>query len=196
MAKTHQRLDYTRLSEALAERGLVESEALDSALQQCLSTGTLFPQVLVDESLVSDWEIARVASEVFNLPFLTVASYQPDGEAREGLDASFLRRFLLVPLDRFGGVLTVVMPALVSTDVLTNLGRLAGAEILPVVGTVSSNRRWLEENLPAPDVDAVSAPLPAGATVDDEPWANLFDEADAAVQLELDERELEGPSQD
>jgi hypothetical protein len=187
MAKTHQRLDYTRLAEALGERGLVDHAALEDALQQCVSTGTPLTKLLVEDSLASDWELSRIACEIFNLPFLTLDICPPNDAALKGIDPAFLRRYLLVPLERFGDVLTVAMPALVPTEVLTALGRLAEAHVLPVVSTVSSNKRWLDEHIPAPQGEEVPAPLPMmqASAVEDDAWASLFDEADAAVQLDL-----------
>jgi hypothetical protein len=186
--KTNQRLDYTRLAEALVERGLVEPVAIKSALAQALEGGLLLPQILVDEGMVSDWELARVTSEVFNLPFLTVEVYEPSADACATLDPSFLRRYCLVPLDRYEKLLTVAMPAMVPTDVLTSLARQAGAHIVPVVGTLVTNRRWLGEHVPDADatetVEAVAPALPGAAAVDDA-WAAMFDAADAAVQLDI-----------
>ncbi len=183
--KHNQRLDYTRLSEALSERGIASPVALQDALQQSVETGDLLPAILVDENIVSDWELARVVSEVFNVPFLTVDSYAPDEGAREGLDPAFLRRFCLVPLDRFGDLLTVAMPAVVPSEVLKNLSQQAEAQVLPVVGTVLSNRRWLQEHLPEPkaQLDDIAAPLPGADPALG--WESMFDEADQAVKLDL-----------
>ena len=211
--KINQRLDYTRLTEALGELGLVSPEALQAALEQSMTTGALLPGLLVDDGLVADWELSRVSSEVFNLPFLTVDVYAPSEEAMQDLDPEFLRRFALVPLDRYEKLLTVAMPAMVPTDVLTNLARRADAHVIAVVGSVASNRRWLEDHLPEPDpsatpdqvagalpnLDNVAAALPDvqvadGAKVVDDDWGGMFDAADAAVQLDILGADLEEES--
>ena len=112
--KSSQRLEYTRLADTLAERNLVDRAALDHILQQCSATGALMPDLLVREQLISDWELSRVVCELYGLPFLPVDVYPPAENAIAGLDPDYLRQYGLVPFDRFGKLITVAMPGLVS----------------------------------------------------------------------------------
>jgi len=185
--KTSHRFDFSRLAELLAERGLVEPQALQEALQLSRQGNMPFPEALVGSNLVADWELSRLVCELYGLPFLTVDVIEPDKRALEGIDAGFLIEHGLVPVSRHGRVLTVLMPALVRGDVLAALGRETGLFILPAVGTVTTNRRWLETRLQP----SIAAALPA-APVDarsgepgDGTWSTLFDAADAAVLLDL-----------
>jgi hypothetical protein len=212
--KSAHRFDYTRFGEALVERNLIDRAVLSHVLHQVNSTRSLLPEVLVRENLVSDWEVSRVACEVYHLPFLTVDNYPPAGTALDGYDHAYLRHFALVPLDRYGGLVTVIMPGLVPSEVLEGLRPGQNGRVLPVVGSVVSNRRWLEERfapksaaLPGfrvPGTPAKSgpaeraAPKPAPAPVQTLPqdevdlqlgaegdWGNLFDAGDEAVKLGL-----------
>ncbi len=190
MKKSNQRFDYRRFSEQLVDRGLVDADAIHHVLQQCHATGGLLTEVLVQESLVSDWEVGRVCCELLNLPYVPVERYSPSPLALEGLDAAFLRRFCLVPLDRFGGLLTVAMPGLVPSEVLEGL-RGEAARVLPFVGSVVSNRRWLNEHLPDPNagksaagLQSLKPPLPHGQGT----WADIFDAGEEAVRLDLKDR--------
>ena len=65
--------------------------------------------------------IKRRQAQVFNLSFLTPEFYSPAVSAAEGLDSVFLHQHALVPMDRFGDLLTVAMPALTPTQVLAQL---------------------------------------------------------------------------
>jgi hypothetical protein len=210
--KSAHRFDYARFGEALIERGLIDREVLSHVLHQVNATRTLLPEVLVRENLVSDWEVSRVACEIYHLPFLTVDHYPPSKDALEGYDLAYLRHFALVPLDRFGGLLTVIMPGLVPSEVLEGLRPGQNGRVLPVVGSVVSNRRWLEEHSPsrAPGAPArhgaapgkpaldVRAPIPAPSSTAvqaDElqlgvegDWGNLFDAGDEAVRLGLNKK--------
>lgn len=207
MAKNTYRFDYTRFGEALVERNLIDRDVLSHVLRQVNSTRALLPEVLVRENLVSDWEVSRVACELYHLPFLPVEQYPPSPTALDGYDLAYLRHFALVPLDRFGGLVTVVMPGLVPSEVLDGLRGQSG-RVLPVVGSVASNRRWLEahfapKSAPAPargfpakaaaagpsHEPAARAPLPAAPagplSLDEGDWGSLFDAGDEAVQLGL-----------
>lgn len=206
--KTKHRLDYNRLAEALGERGLIAPDSLQHVLHQCLGSRMLFPEVLVTENLISDWEVSRVVCEVFGLPFLTPQVYSPSPRALEGMEKEYLHQHNLVPLDRFGKLLTLAMPALTPSEIIGSFARDHDLEIIPLVSTVMSNRSWLYDNMPIaqappppqpmatnganesalPDLDEVQSALPQDVNLEDlgDDWANLFDEGDAAVLLDLD----------
>lgn len=191
--KSTQKLDYHRFADALVERGLVERDVLNHILHQSNTTGALLPELLVSEDLVSDWELSRVVCQLYHLPFLTVDQCPPREDALADLDPDYLRQYGLVPLDRFGKVLTVVMPGIVPSEVLDGISVPEGGRILPLVGSVNSNRRWLMENLPPPamptveEIEAPSEELEAG----EDSWADIFDAGDEAVRMDLSEKEEE-----
>lgn len=210
--KSAHRFDFARFGEALVERGLVDREVLNHVLHQCNSARALLPEVLVRENLVSDWEISRVACELYHLPFMTVELCPPATHALDGYDPNYLRHYALVPLDRFGTLVTVVMPGLVPSEVLEGLRPGQGGRVLAVVGSVLSNRRWLNEHLPKHGANPMqsqgahaAAQDPRAPLPDDRPmismegfsltpgdpdglesdWGNIFDAGDEAVQIDL-----------
>jgi hypothetical protein len=140
------------------------------------------------------------------LPFLPVSAYPPAEHVLAGIDPDYLRQYGLVPLDRFGKVLTMLMPGMVPSDVLDGLAEALKVTILPAIGTVEGNRRWLEEHLPPPalpGLDSFQSSMaqaqrggptrsasrrPAGLPAEPESlsdWAGIFDAGDEAVQDEL-----------
>lgn len=170
------RFDYQSLAEILGQRGLVEPQRLNLALQASQTGPTPFPELLVAGGLVADWDLSRVVCDLFGLPFLPVDLYAPVPEARHGLDLDFLRQHRIVPLTRHKRLLTIAMPALVTADILAQLQTMSDLQVVPAVGTVNTNNRWTLENLPAP--------LPQ--TGGEGAWNKIFDEGDAAVLLNLD----------
>jgi hypothetical protein len=176
--KRKQRLDYANLAEVLRQRNLIDRRRLSLALQTSSQSAIPFPEVLVTDGLIGDFDLARVVSDLYSLPFLPVTVCSPQPEAMAGLDEAFLRQHRLIPLDRFGGLLTVCMPAIVPADVLGTLAASNNIQVLPVVGTVNTNNKWLEENM-ASDVPGA---LPNASATD---WSNIFDEGNAAVLMEL-----------
>jgi hypothetical protein len=163
MAKSAQRFDYIRFGEALVERGLIDRDVLTHVMNQCNSSRTLLPELLVRENLVSDWEVSRVACELYHLPFLTVDQYPPANTALDGYDLNYLRHYALVPLDRFGALVTVIMPGLVPSEVLEGLRTGQGGRVLPLVGSVVSNRRWLAAHMAPPQAPNAPAGRPVAA---------------------------------
>jgi hypothetical protein len=189
--KTSQKLDFGRFAEALVERGLVDREVLNHVLHQCQTTGALLPNLLVMEGFVADWELSKVVCEIFNLPFLTVKIYPPREGLAEEIDPDFLRHYSLVPLDRYGKLMTVAMPGLVSKEILDALRNEKTHKILPVVGTVLTNREWLDEHIIAPAMPTAPEKTQEDGlpplTSQDEEWTNIFDAGDEAVQHDLGE---------
>jgi hypothetical protein len=168
--KHPKRLDETRLVEALSERGLVGASVLAAHKDR----GPI-AQLLVSDGAIGDWDLSRVVSEVFHLPFLPVNMAQPDRELLDSLPCKALLEHGLVPLCRQGGLLTVAMPGMVEAPALADVGAETGLRVMPVVGTVITNRRWLEDN-------PYGTPEEPGTE-----WGGLFDEGDAAVQMQDDE---------
>lgn len=183
--KNKHRLDYSRIAEILAERGLVDAHAVNETLNSSTLGGQPFPEALVNANLVGDWELAAVVCEVHNLPFVTVDIAKPDMDAFEGLDSAFLKRNCLVPMARHGKLLTICMPAISPAGVLKKLSGDSGLQILPVVGTVRTNRKWLAENLT--DVPDAALPDLTTATTDAD-WSSIFDQGDANVLFELQDQ--------
>ena len=174
--KSSQRLEYAHLAQVLGQRGLVDPQRLHLALQTGKSSQMPFPEILINENLISDWDLSRVVCDMYNLPFLPVDIHPPGSRAFEGLDRDFFRRHHLIPVDRNGQVMTVCMPAIVPAEVLAQLSADTEMHIAAVVGTVATNNRWFDENMPAE-----AAPALPGEGTNVGAWSNLFDEADASV---------------
>jgi hypothetical protein len=172
--KHHQRLDHGRLAEVLHERGVANVDTIRDLLQQRKEGGMPFCEALVTTNLVPDWDLSRIVCETFGLPFLTIDMIEPNAKLRTELDLKLFRQHRVIPLDRFGQVLTVIMPALVQADVLAQLSAASDFVILPIVGTVETNRRWILENFGGNKNSDVEGG-----------WSNLFDQADAAVTAAL-----------
>jgi hypothetical protein len=171
--KHTQRLDIARLAGILGERNLVEEEVLKGLLEASQTGAQPFCEALVQGGFLSDWDLGRVVSEVFQLAFIPTEQLKPDPALLEVFDADFLMQQGLVPVHRFGEVVTVAMPGLVPADALAMLGAATDLVVLPVVGTVQGNRAWLDEHL-RPDMSS------------DSRWGNLFDEGEANVQRAID----------
>ncbi len=179
----------------MAERGMVEPQALQEALNSCTKGGVAFPMALVNANLVADWELSRVVCKLYNLPFLTVDMCTPDPSAFEGISEDYIRETGLIPLSRYGQVLTVCMPGLVPAETLGLLSAELDVFILPVVGTVRSNWMWIESHMETEQPKTMTPP-PSGPA----DWSDIFDAADAAVLLDLEDElsdgSFEGPSID
>ncbi|MDE0903842.1 MAG: hypothetical protein OSB42_04350 [Planctomycetota bacterium] len=178
MAHHSQRLGFSRLADHLADCGKVEPDVAQGLCEASRAGGQPLPQALVEEGLLSDWDLAREVCEVFHLAFVPVDVAKPDTELLSLFEPGFLLEHGLVPLARFGDLVTMIMPGIVEADTLGSLAALSDLTIQPVVGTVQGNKAWLAKHL---------TPKNEGAPGE---WGSLFDEGDAAVKAAL------GPDQE
>jgi hypothetical protein len=135
----------SRLARSLVERGAVLGDVLEGIFQTCTETGGLLTEALVRGGLLADWELSQIACEVFSLPFLPVDVHAPGDDALEGINPEFLKRWCLVPLTRNEDLLTVAIPGSISPQAHEELSAMTGCNLAIVVGTVLSNRLWLDE---------------------------------------------------
>ncbi|NEO88018.1 MAG: hypothetical protein F6J87_27745 [Spirulina sp. SIO3F2] len=179
--KNNQRLDHELLAETLRARAMVDPKTIEQTLAACNSSGALFTEQLVRDGVVSDWELAQVCCETFGLPFLPADLYDPDLDLIELFEPQTLRQTALVPLDRFGDVLVVAMPCMVPSDILDDIADRLSVTVMPVVGSVRANVRFLDEHLPdlAGDLARVAEEADGGD------WTNVLDMGDAAVQVDI-----------
>ncbi len=203
----HDRLAYELLADSLSDRNLVGADALAHILGQCLRSGGLFPAILVREGLVSDWELSRVACDVFGLPFLPLEVVTPSSDLVEVLDAGFIRQHCVVPLDRFGDLMTIAMPGMVEGVVLREIEKLLNVQVKPIVSSVDSNMRWIEANIETPELTmpeghhVARAFSNAGVDVSNNgvepqhPSQLVAEEAEVRQVLEVREEELENSLQ-
>lgn len=163
---------------------MADPEALRDLLGAARSGGTQVCEAAVTAGLISDWEMSRIVAEMFQLPFLPVDICRPDPSLWGEVGSEGFRESAVVPMRRFGRLLTIAMPGLVSAEVLRALAEETGCDLLPMVGTVQTNRRWIEEQ---------TRPEPGGTQRGRRVTAR--DGGGAAVQASLDVREeLEPPS--
>jgi hypothetical protein len=136
------------------------------------------------------------------LPFILAGNYHISDEARASMPEEEFFKNLMVPLDRFGDILTVSMPVLTTAETMLSLESKHKIEIFPYVGLISENRKvlsdefdnfkaWSKQWAAERERHAIEAAKNAqrheqsrsdGGGDGDGGWANIFDEADQAVR--------------
>ncbi len=184
------KLTYIRLAEVLTQRGAVNAEAITEALYAQDKTGESFVDVLISGGHTTEWDLAKVVVEHFQLPFIMPSSYDVADDAKSAIPQELLFRHLLVPLDRFEDVLTIVMPILTPFEVIDKLQKAHKVDVFPYVGLVTENRKvigelfpeyaaWKKQDEEARAKGAGKQRKPGKAAGD---WMNIFDVGDAAVR--------------
>ncbi len=189
-----EKLTPIRLAEVLTQKGLVPNEVITDALYAQDRHGEAFAEVLVSTGQISEWDLAKVVVEQFQIPFLMSSVYDINKKAIESLPRELLFRHLIVPLDRFDRILTVVIPILTPFEVLMRINKEANCEVYPYIGLISENRKvlsglypdfkvWREEQEKMRDASRKQRAERSGDPAGD--WMNMFDSADQKVRSSL-----------
>lgn len=99
-----------KIGEILIEHGALTPEQLNEALEhQKKERGKLLGKVLIDLGYVTEEDIVIALATQFNVPYLPIANFAlPEGRDKL-IPKELVHKYICVPLDRIGDVLTVVM---------------------------------------------------------------------------------------
>jgi len=194
-----EKLTSIRLAEVLTHKGAVPTDVITDALYTQDRHGESFVDLLVTGGNITEWDLSKMVVENFQLPFIMAGNYEISETARDAIPKATLFENLIVPMDKLGDIMTVIMPILTPFEVLSKIQRNCKVEIFPYVGLISENKRvlgelfkdfakWQKEHqaaLEAKSRDAVNQPADKGADGD---WANIFDAGDAMVRSTIDSK--------
>lgn len=191
-----EKLTSVRLAELLSQKGTVPAEAITDALYAQDKLGEPFVQVLVNAGHITEWDLAKLVTENFQLPFLQASNYSVSEEAKKRLPKDLLFKNMLTPLDIFDNVVCVVMPVMTPYEALARIQKEHNCELFPYVGLVSENKKLLSEMFPdftawfeaekqRRELESRKAQersakaTNAGKAAD---WMSIFDAGDAAIK--------------
>lgn len=185
------KLTPIRLAEVLTAKSLVDADAVADALYAQERYRERFVEILVSGGHITEWDLAKLVVEHFQLPFITASNYEVSPDTAKAANKELMFQQQLVPLDVLGGAMIVAMPILTSFDSLRELEKQSKLSIYPYVGLASENRAVLTSLFPdfkdwwAKEQKAIEArrkQRPDREEGGPDNWMNMFDSADAAVR--------------
>ena len=191
-----EKLTSIRLAELLSQKDVVPTDVITDALYTQDQLGEPFVDVVVSGGHITEWDLAKLVVEHFQLPFVMASNYDISDEAAKRLPEEVLFSNLLVPLDLFEDAMTVVMPITTSYEVLSKIQKDHGVELFPYVGLISENKKvlqdrfstfkgWLADAEANREKNRRSSSEKKGQGKKGDDWMNMFDSADAAVRDSL-----------
>lgn len=191
-----EKLRAIRLAEILSQKGLVETNAITDALYAQDQFGEPFVEALVSSGQISEWDLAKLVVEHFQLPFIMASSYDISAEVRNVFPPDVCFRETIVPMDAIGDMVVVSMPILTPFETLEKIQRKYKCELYPYVGLMSENKKVLTDVFPdykawqqAHEAARAKKAGPAPAAKGGGDWMNMFDTADKAVRTALTDGE-------
>ena len=186
-----EKITSVRLAEILTERDVVSSEVITDALYSQDKNGEPFVQVLVNGGHITEWDLAKIVTENFNLPFLMAGNYTISDDAKARLPKETLFKYTIVPLDCFGDIVTVAMPVMLSFADIAKIQKEHNCDLFPYVGLISENKKvltdlhkdypeWVEAETKRREEEAKKRK--AAPKKENSDWMSIFDQADESVQ--------------
>lgn len=126
-----------RIGHILLESGLITKDVLEKALEHQKQYGGKITQYLLHYGYINEKQLAQCLSAQFKMPYLPVASYAIADEVIKLIPADIVEKYWVLPVDKHGKTLTVVMFDPLDSTVIKKLEDLTGLQIIPFVGIIS-----------------------------------------------------------
>jgi len=128
-------LRYARIGEILLERGKVQPDEIERALELQRERGDKLGKILVDMGLVAQRDVLAALSDQLGIPLVTVDGAPPASPEIEGLSHRFLRQSRAYPVAMVDSKLTVAMADPLDFETVAALRAFSGLEIQTVLAS-------------------------------------------------------------
>ena len=121
--------------EILIRRNLITGEQLTRALEIQKKEGGFIGEILVKLGFMEERDVVVALVVQCNLPYIAVDKYEIDRHVIELVPGEIAKKYSVVPLDRVGEVLSVVMADPLDLSVKAQLQRLTHCRVAPFIAT-------------------------------------------------------------
>lgn len=133
----YKRIITKKLGTLLLERKIINKQQLDAALQLQKEDGGFLSQSLLKLGFVTEADIASCISNQYGFPYLPLSNYSIDPRIIKLVPAELARQCELVPIDKIGDLMTVVMADPLNLNAIEELKVVTGCKIQPFIGTAT-----------------------------------------------------------
>ncbi|HUB34565.1 MAG TPA: ATPase, T2SS/T4P/T4SS family [Bryobacteraceae bacterium] len=170
-------LGYRRLGEMLIERGKIEAEDLDRALELQHERGDKLGKILVDMGLIAQRDMLAALSEQTGIRLVTVDGPPPAAPEIDSLSHRFLRQVRAFPVALAEAVLTLAMADPLDFETIAAVQSFSGFEVHPVLAPEQEILDAIEKHYGATEQAAFTDGLDADAIADLEHLRDMASEA-------------------
>ena len=122
-----------RLGEILIERGKIEPDDLERALELQQERGDKLGKILVDMGLIAQRDVLAALSDQLGIPLVTIDGEPPSAPEIDGLSHRFLRQCRAFPVALVDSTLTVAMADPLDFETVAALRSFSGLEVQTVL---------------------------------------------------------------
>lgn len=137
------------LGEILIKRGVITLEQLNKALEVQKKENGYLGEILVNLGYIKERDIVAALVVQCHFPYIAVDKYDINEKIRQIIPRDIILKHKLIPLDRVGGVLSVVMANPLDGDIKAELHKITGCKIVSFISERQSIeraiKRWYAE---------------------------------------------------
>jgi len=139
--------DNRDLVQILVNKGKITQKVAEEIELQHLSSGKTVEQIIEEQKLVSDDDLAQAKSELYKTPFVNLLETAASPEALQIIPKSVAERYLLLPFafDRNDNVLSVAMADPLDLESIEFAERKSGAKVKVYIAPKERIKSAIEE---------------------------------------------------
>ncbi|MCK4261953.1 hypothetical protein KAW55_00345 [bacterium] len=134
----------SRIGESLVREGMITKSQLKEAFEIEKQKGGFIGKILVELDYLSEEELTGHFVERYGCPYLPLANYEMNPEAIKMVPEAVARKYLLLPVDKMGNLLTVAAANPLETRVVEAVKELTGCKVISYVSTISAIEKGIE----------------------------------------------------
>ena len=129
--------EHEHIGGILIKRKLISPEQLEEALQLQEKEKVLLGEILVKQGFLEELDIVVALIVQCNLPYIAIGKYAINKEVLKLIPKEVAEEFHLIPLDRVGKVLSVVMADPLSKTIRAKIAQISHYRIATFIATKS-----------------------------------------------------------
>ena len=165
----HERLYRRTLKDVLVTQGVLTSEQADELTASARENHEPLGSVAVEAGYLTAWDLAKVVSANYQMPIIPLHDFKFDQRLLEGLPASVLHQYRVVPVGRFGRAWSFAIGEPPVRDLVEALRSVCGSSIFFFVTDCGDIQKLLQQQVKFVDPKK------------DLSWKSIFDTGEKAV---------------
>lgn len=123
------------LGQILIKRGLIDKEQLKEALDVQKKEGGVLGELLVKLEFVNERDVVVALIVQCGFPYIAVNKYDIDPKVIDLVPAKFAKQYHVVPLDKVGDVLSIVMANPLDISVIKQIENMSVCKVATFIAT-------------------------------------------------------------
>ena len=133
-----------KIGEILIENGFIDKAKMDEALEYQANVGGNLTQYLIEREYISEEDLAKCISIQFGCSYLPLRAYEISSKVVNLVPAEIAEKYWLMPIDKIGNIVTVVMANPLDEEALEAVEKITGSSVQPFVGILSDIAQAIE----------------------------------------------------